>query len=129
VLLLYHVSPSLGAPKDARAHAIGLNIYENDMPAAPASSANTRRAEYVVTHRVPRPEIKGLSENDLREALEQLDPIWDELFLAEQARIVRLLVERVDVGVDGLDVHLRPQGLTRTFRELAGMTSTGREAA
>ena len=128
MLLLYHVSPSLGAPKDARAHAIGLNIYENDMPATPATSA-TPRAEYAVTHRVPRPEIKGLSVNDLREALEQSDPIWDELFPAEQARIVQVLVERVDVGVDGLDIHLWTQGLTRTFRELAGMTSTGREAA
>ena len=26
-----------------------------------------------------------------------LDPLWDELFPAEQARIVQLLVERVDV--------------------------------
>ena len=36
----------------------------------------------------------------MREALERLDPLWDELFPAEQARIVRLLVERVDVGAD-----------------------------
>ena len=28
----------------------------------------------------------------------ELDPLWDELFPAEQARIVQLLVERVDVG-------------------------------
>jgi hypothetical protein len=28
---------------------------------------------------------------------------WDELFPAERARIVRLLVERVDVGTDGVD--------------------------
>jgi hypothetical protein len=27
-----------------------------------------------------------------------LDPLWDELFPAEQARIVALLVERVDIG-------------------------------
>jgi site-specific DNA recombinase len=29
------------------------------------------------------------------------DPLWDELFPAEQARIVALLVERVDIGTDG----------------------------
>jgi hypothetical protein len=32
------------------------------------------------------------------EALEQLDPLWGELFPAEQARVVRLLVEGVEVG-------------------------------
>ena len=30
----------------------------------------------------------------MREALERLDPLWNELFPAEQARIV---VERVDI--------------------------------
>ena len=28
----------------------------------------------------------------------RLDPLWDELFPAEQARIIRLLVERVEIG-------------------------------
>ena len=36
----------------------------------------------------------------MREALERLDPLWDELFPAEQARIVQLLVERVDMQPD-----------------------------
>ena len=42
--------------------------------------------------------IDGLSEAEVRDALQRLDPLWDELFPAEQARIVQLLVERVDVG-------------------------------
>ena len=33
----------------------------------------------------------------------QLDPLWDELFPAEQARIVQLLVERVDVRMHGVE--------------------------
>jgi hypothetical protein len=37
-----------------------------------------------------------ISEAEMRDALERLDPLWDELFPAEQARIVQLLVERVD---------------------------------
>lgn len=41
----------------------------------------------------------------------QLDPLWDELLPAEQARIVVLLVERVDIGADGLGVRLRMDGL------------------
>src|SRR5690606_24185502 len=47
-----------------------------------------------------------------RDALERLDPIWEELFPAEQARIVQLLVERVDLSAGGLAIRLRTKGLT-----------------
>jgi hypothetical protein len=83
----------------------------------------------VATWRAARSEIKGLSENEVREALERLDPIWDELFPTEQARIVHLLVARIDVGTEGLEIHLRTQGLTHTFRELAGIATPRRAAA
>jgi DNA invertase Pin-like site-specific DNA recombinase len=83
----------------------------------------------VATWRAARSEIKGLSEANVREALERLDPVWDELFPAEQARIVQLLVARVDVGVYGLEIHLRTQGLAHTFCELAGVTGRQRAAA
>jgi len=46
----------------------------------------------------------------VRDALQRLDPLWDELFPAEQARIVQLLVERVDVSPDGADIRLRTEG-------------------
>ena len=50
----------------------------------------------------------------------ELDPLWDELFPAEQARIVQLLVERVDVRMHGVEVRLRPNGLAGLVREVAG---------
>jgi DNA invertase Pin-like site-specific DNA recombinase len=74
----------------------------------------------VATWRAARESIDGLAETDVREALERLDPLWDELFPAEQARIVRLLVERVDVDVAGIDVRLRVDGLADVFQDLAG---------
>ena len=40
------------------------------------------------------------------------------MFPIEQARIVRLLVERVDVQVDGLEVRLRAEGLASLVAEL-----------
>jgi DNA invertase Pin-like site-specific DNA recombinase len=52
-------------------------------------------------------------------ALQKLDPLWDELFPAEQARIVELLVERVDIGAYGLDVRLRVDGLSGLARDMA----------
>jgi len=47
-----------------------------------------------------------------------LDPLWDELFPAERARIVRLLVERVEVGPEGADIRLRVGGLASLVRDL-----------
>ena len=60
----------------------------------------------------------GATEAEAREALTRLDPLWDELFPAEQARIVTLLVERVDIGTDGLNVRLRMDGLAGLAREM-----------
>jgi DNA invertase Pin-like site-specific DNA recombinase len=57
-------------------------------------------------------------EAEAREALTRLDPLWDELFPAEQARIVTLLVERVDICTDGLNVRLRMDGLAGLAREM-----------
>lgn len=60
----------------------------------------------------------GITEVDARETLTRLDPLWDELFPAEQARIVALLVERVDIDTDGLNVRLRVDGLSSLTREM-----------
>lgn len=59
-----------------------------------------------------------ITEAEVRDAFERLDPMWDELFPAEQARIVQLLVERVDVKVDGIAIRLRTGGLTKLLSEL-----------
>jgi len=51
-------------------------------------------------------------------ALERLDPLWEELFPAEHARIIRLLVDRVDIGPGGADVRLKLDGLASLVRDL-----------
>ena len=58
------------------------------------------------------------TEADARAALQRLDPPWAELFPAEQARIVALLVERVDIGINGLNIRLCMDGLTGLAREM-----------
>jgi site-specific DNA recombinase len=55
--------------------------------------------------------------------------LWDELFPAEQARIVQLLVERVDVGLDGADIRLRTEGLTTLVADLRAVRPDVRRAA
>ena len=65
-----------------------------------------------------RAHADDITEADARAALQQLDPLWDQLFPAEQARIVAPLVERVDIGTDGLKVGLRVDGLGGLAREM-----------
>ena len=59
-----------------------------------------------------------ITEAHAREALTRLDPLWDELFPAEHSRIVALLVERVDIGTEGMNVRLRMDGLAALAREM-----------
>ena len=85
-----------------------------------------RQPEVIVsTWRAARAEQDDVTEAEARAALLQLDPLWDELFPAEQARIVQLLVERVDVRTHGVEVRLRPNGLAGLVLEVA----SGRRAA
>jgi len=56
------------------------------------------------------------------EALRRFNELWDALFPAEQARIVRLLVNRVTVGRAGIAVDLRNNGLAYLVRELSAST-------
>jgi site-specific DNA recombinase len=80
-----------------------------------------RQPEIIVgTWRAARAEQDDITEDEVREALLEFDPLWDELFPAEQARIVQLLIERVDVRMQGVEVRLRPNGLPGLVREVAG---------
>jgi DNA invertase Pin-like site-specific DNA recombinase len=82
----------------------------------------------VATWRAAKAQIADLSEATVREALERLDPLWEQLFPAEQARIVQLLVQRVDLKPDGLELRLRTQGLGHVVQEL-GIIGDLRRAA
>jgi site-specific DNA recombinase len=82
-------------------------------------------SEIVVrTWRMARQSLPNISEAEVRDALERLDPLWDELFPAEQARIVQLLVERIEISPDGLDIRLRVEGLADLARDLGQLGLT-----
>lgn len=83
----------------------------------------------MATWRAVKAEGGGFSEATVREALDRLDPLWDELFPAEQARIVQLLVQRIDLKHDGLELRLRTQGLGHVVRELSTIGGGLRRAA
>jgi DNA invertase Pin-like site-specific DNA recombinase len=80
--------------------------------------------------RAARASAPDMTEDEARLALERLDPLWEELFPAEQARIIHLLVDRVDIGAGGADVRLKLEGLASLARDLAApATGPARVAA
>ncbi len=96
----------------------------------PNRSEPSRQPEIIVgTWAAARASDPDLTEAETRDALHQLEPLWDELFPAEQARIVRLLVERVTVSSTGADIKLRVEGLASLVQDLGTERPTMLEAA
>jgi len=60
----------------------------------------------------------AIAEREVVESITELAPLWDELFPAEQARIVRLLVERIDLSPEDIQVQLRAEGVQTLVEEL-----------
>ncbi|BDG74057.1 integrase [Roseomonas fluvialis] len=90
-----------------------------------------RQPEMVVgTWRAARASAQDVTEQEVLQALERIEPLWEEFFPAERARIVRLLVDRVDVRAEGAAVRLRLDGLGSLVRDLAAQApDAGRAAA
>jgi len=80
---------------------------EIDRRRAEGDEANARRLE-----------AHAVTEGEIIEALQRFDGVWAELFPGEQARIVGLLLERVDVRPDGIELRLRADGLKSLVAEL-----------
>jgi site-specific DNA recombinase len=83
----------------------------------------------MATWRAARATIPKLTEQQVREALVGFDALWEELFPAEQARLVQLLVGKVIIGDDEVEIELRTQGLVSLVGDLYGSASALRQAA
>ncbi len=62
---------------------------------------------------------KSITDMDVRESLQNIAPIWDELFPSEQQRLLSLMIDKVILYEDHLDIQVRTQGLTslvKTFK-------------
>jgi DNA invertase Pin-like site-specific DNA recombinase len=70
----------------------------------------------------------NVKEFHIRDAFCDIDRIWDELFPVEQERIVRLLVERIMVSRNGIDIRIRAGGLGSLVSQVRQM-QTAQEAA
>jgi DNA invertase Pin-like site-specific DNA recombinase len=83
----------------------------------------------VATWRAAQPGCEDLAEYEVRDSLATLEPLWEELFPAEQARVVQLLLERVDIGTDGLKLRFRDKGLVQMVTEVGTIADKSRKAA
>jgi hypothetical protein len=72
---------------------------------------------------------EAVDEREVVEALQRLDPLWHQLFPAEQTRILQLLVARVAVRLDGLEISLRVEGISSLVEELRLHEDAERQAA
>ena len=73
-------------------------------------------------------ETRSITERSVADALSRLDPVWDELFPREQQRIVELLVDRVVVREDGIELRLHASGLRSLVTEIRGRIDEGVKA-
>ena len=105
--------------------AIRLGHADCTVRSAPAAEiedaivAQVRPEIVARTFAAANPEGESLvQEREVVASLSAFAPLWDELFPAEQARIVRLLIERVDVAPDHIAVRLQVNGLQTLVEQL-----------
>jgi len=122
--------------RDLKEHAGASGLPR--MPAAELESAvldqlrNILRAPNLLNELVPQAKKLDptLDEAKATVAMTRLDLIWDQLFPAEQTRIVKLLIEKVIVSPSDLEVRLRANDIEQLVQELqADRASTKREEA
>lgn len=122
--------------RDLKEHAGASGLPR--MPAAELESAvldqlrNIMRAPNLLSDLVPQAKKLDptLDEAKVTVAMNRLDLIWDQLFTAEQTRIVKLLIEKVIVSPSDLEVRLRANGIEQLVQELqADRVNTKREEA
>ena len=83
----------------------------------------------VATWRAARNTFAGITEHQVADSLRRFDDVWSELFPAEQARIVQLLVERVDLSAEGAAITLNVEGLASVIADLRAGEESKRDAA
>jgi site-specific DNA recombinase len=113
------------ANTEIRTVAIEAAMADNDSPATRRLADLQERVQggerrlTEIREEVLRLRAEFVDERDVAKALHEFDPLWESLSPREQARVLHLLIERVDYdGEDGtVSVTFRPAGI----RELAAI--------
>ena len=119
-LYRYYVSQSVlkGGPNDAPYRRLPAGQIEGAV--LDQLRVLLQQPEIIVgTWRAAREEVPELDEATVRDALRRFDPVWGELFPAEQDRLIRLLVQRVVVSPTGAEITLNLEGLASLARDIS----------
>lgn len=60
----------------------------------------------------------GYTEDQVIKALQSVHVLWDELFPAEQSRIIRLLIQKITIRPEGADIIFMSDGIGAIVQEL-----------
>ena len=72
-------------------------------------------------------ESAPVAAREVAEAFQSVETFWEDLFPLERNRLIRLLVEKVELRETGIDMELKTQGLTSLVLELHGLASEAAE--
>jgi DNA invertase Pin-like site-specific DNA recombinase len=72
-----------------------------------------------LTHARAQAQEPNITLDQVRASLQRFNEIWDQLFPLEQNRIVRLIVQRIQVSLQGIDVTYQPNGIMEVYGQLA----------
>jgi hypothetical protein len=118
----------------------GLNVTKGGYVGCPVKSVCAGDIEHVVVDKLRGvlrdPEIAArigrvpgieppLKAEEIRQALQNVNALWAELFPAEQTRIIQLLVESVVVEEEEITLALRSNGLRSLVLESRGVEGAG----
>jgi DNA invertase Pin-like site-specific DNA recombinase len=66
----------------------------------------------------------NITVDEVRKGLAQFDDIWDQLFPLEQNRILQLIVKRIQISLDGVNITYQPNGIMEVYEQISGKRRT-----
>ena len=121
--LLEAIAAQRAAERELARHGAGLKkaVATSDADALARINEQVAEAERKVTAakvETERLKAEDVRPEDLRDALAAFEPLWEQLSPREQARVIRLLVAKVDYdgGGGSVSITFRPSGI-RTLAE------------
>lgn len=71
-----------------------------------------------LVHKKASAKERFISEDAVRKELQQFDSIWGELFPQEQNRVMQLIIQRIQVSLDGLNITFQPNGIMEVYEQI-----------
>jgi site-specific DNA recombinase len=109
------------------AHALEANdgqtptaILLDQLYTIEAQIAETNRQLSEAQHEIAALSSRSITVDDFRSALELFDPVWEVLYPTERVRILRLLIEKVDLDSDNgrVGITFHPAGIAMLKDEM-----------